>query len=138
MDDIFKEFASAGLIKNHHVEQFNGKDEVTTSANIATGMMPFFSDDQEEDEELEETFDEEEGLSEEKMCEKIHEAVSNLAEVYEMISGKSLGEMFCPTCTKNDMRDAFDSDGNQSPSDNTPNAQKRGDYEMHQDRGASV
>lgn len=128
--DIFKELQGAGLVKNTHVEQFDGKDEVTTSGNIATTVVPLGD----EADDVEERFDDQEESQEDAVCEKIKAAVQALGEAFEMISGKDLSEMFCADCTTDDMRNAPDSDQNQSPSDNVTNAE-RGDYKSANERG---
>ena len=121
--DVFKEFQDAGLVKGSYVEQFDGKDEVTTSGNLATTATPLGGEDDPED--VVERFDsDEDGELSEEACGKIKSAVEALVEVYEMISGKSMGEMFCPNCTKDDMRNAPDSDGNQSDSNDVTNVEK--------------
>lgn len=126
--NLFKELAGAGLVKGTHVEQFDGKDEVTTSGDIATTVTPFKDDKEGEDQT--ERFDQEESqFNMEEACGTIETAMKGLAELYEKMSGgKKLGELFCPNCTKDDMRPAFDSDQNQSVSNNVTNAEKGQGY----------
>lgn len=120
--DIFREFKKAGLVKSKMGEDFYSKDEVTTSANTGAAMKPVGG-------ELDKTDDQEEmyhgeGDHNEEACEKIKECVERMMEAYETLSGKKLGELFCPACSKDDMKDAPTHDGNQSAIDNEPNYSK--------------